>query len=304
MATETRSRLSVLNTPGLFAVANARAGFKRYSPTWQQYYTMRTTKKAYEESAYVSGFSFLKSKPEGTAFQDDARIQGPTKRWIPAPYGLLSRVTREAKHNDLYGIIKTASQDLGVSAAATRHYLGTRLLMDAFAGTYHTAGDSQVLCYASHTRLGGGTWSNVGSAADPSQAAIQAAIIAFEAITDHRGLKYDQKATGIVCGPAWEFQIAKILGSEMEAENNTNAKNTLKTRRKLTLTVDPEITDNRWFLTGEKNADVGLIWFDSVKPEVSYHDDPLTQDTMITIYMNCANEVNDPRSLYGVPAFS
>jgi len=301
MATETRSRFNNAMAPGLFAWA--KENFKRYPQYWKEYYSTRTSKRSYEESSYSSGFGYLQEKPEGTAVQYDARFQGPTKRWTHSTWALACRITEEAIDDDLYGAMKGAMKDLGVSAAATRHLLAARMLMNATATTYHTCGDGKALCVSDHTRLDGSTWSNVASAADPTEASLTAAINNFEGIVDHRGKRYDQKAKTIVCGRNWKFTFQKLLKSSQEPETNNNAINPLKDYN-LKLVVDPEITDNRWFLQGEKDEDVGLIWFDRKKPTLSRHGDPDTGDVIFMIKGRWSNECNDPRQIYGVPPFS
>jgi len=302
MATETRARFNNYIAPGLFAVA--KENFKRYPETWKEFYAMRTSKRAYEESGYVSGFGYLIKKPESAKVTYDSRIQGPVKRWYHDTWALACRVSQEAIEDVLYGIMRTAMKDLGVSAAATRHLLAIRMIMNMTNTTYHAAGDAFCIASASHVKLGGGTWSNVGSAADPTEASLTAAVKNFEAIEDHRGKKYDQKARAVWCGPAWEFTFEKLLRSTLEPETPNNAVNAVRRRRKLSMIVDPEITDNRWGLLGRKDEDVGLIWFDRIKPTLSRHGDPDTGDAKFIIRMRCSNEANDPRQFYGIPPFS
>ncbi len=303
MATETRSRFNSYIAPGLFAVS--KESFKRYPETWKEFYAMRTSKRAYEESGYTSGFGYLIQKPEGTGVTYDARIQGPVKRWVHDTWALACKISQEAIEDVLYGIMKTAMKDLGVSAAATRHLLAIRMLMNGNNTTYHTAGDSLSIFNDSHVRLGGGTWDNLGDAADPSPAALEAVVKNFEAITDHRGKKYDQQAEYVWCGPAWEFKFDQILGSSADASAiQSGVKNSMKSRRGLSLKVDHEITDNRWGVGGRKDEDVGLIWFDRIKPTLSRHGDPETGDANFVIRMRCSNEANDPRQMYMVPPFS
>jgi hypothetical protein len=70
----------------------------------------------------------------------------------------------------------------------------------------------------------------------------------------------------------------------------------------LTLEIEPEITDDRWFVQGEKDPDIGLIWFDRKKPTTTQHGDPDTGDTIFSITTRFSNECNDPRQIYMVPA--
>lgn len=303
MATESRTRFNRYVAPGLFAVA--KESFKRYPEEWKEYYSVRTSQRAYEESGYVSGFGYLIEKPDGAPVTFDARIQGPVKRWLHDTWALACRISQEAIEDVMYGIMKTAMKDLGVSASATRHLLGTRMVMNGTNTTYHTAGDALAIFSQSHVRLGGGTWSNLGDAADPNEASLEAAIYNFESISDHRGKKYDQKAMGILSGPVHEMKFERLLGSS-GSENAVHAGivNAVARRRKLKLHIDHEITDGRWAVVGEKDSDVGLIWFDRIRPTLSRHGDPDTGDAKFVIRMRCSNEANDPRQIYLVPAYS
>lgn len=298
--TEARSRFNKIYVPGLFAVA--KESYKRYGDTWKEVYTTRSSSKAHEESSFLSGFGYLAKKPEGTAVPFDERIQGFTKRWAHDTYALAVRITEEAIEDDLYSAMTQVMRQLGVSAAATRHLIAIRMLMNATNTTYHTCGDGKALCVADHTRLDGSSWSNVASAAAPTTASVEAAVKNFENITDHRGKRYDQKAKSIVCGPGLEFTLSKILESQQVAGSDYNDKNTLRTRRSLSLKIEPEITDNRWFVQGDKDPDIGLIWFDRKKPTTQRHGDPDTGDTIFSIKTRFSNECNDPRQLYMVPA--
>lgn len=298
--TEARSRFNNFYVPGLFAAA--KENFMRYGETWKDLVTTRKSSKPYEEATFMSGFGYLREKPEGTAFQYDERIQGFLKRWNHKAHAIAVRITHEAIEDDQYNVMAQAAKHLGESAAATRHLLAIRPFMNAAATTYHTGGDGKALCVSDHTRLDGSTWSNVASAAAPTTASVEAAVKNFEAIVDHRGKQYNNRARAIVCGPTHEFTMSKILESVQVAENANNANNTLKTRRSLKLIVEPYITDGRWFVMGEKDPNIGIIWFDREKPVIRRHGDPYTGDSIFSIYTRFSIECNDPRQIYLVPA--
>ena len=301
MATENRSRFNNAMVPGLFALAKDE--FKRYPDTWTKFWTIRNSKRAYEESGYISGLGYLQEKKESKSVVSDARIQGPIKRWVHKAWALKVIISHEAIEDGLYGVMKGAMKDLVVSAAATRHLEAMKPIMNGSVTTYNTAGDGKAIFAIDHDRLDGGTWSNLAAAAaDPTTATVEATVKNFENIVDHRGKRYDQKATGIWCGPGLEFTMSSILESQKIAENNFNAKNTLATRRSLELIIDPEISDNRWGVIGRKDSNIGFIWFDREKPRVTRHGDPDTGDTVFTIYGRWSNEVNDPRQMYMVPS--
>lgn len=297
---ETRSKFATTIEPGLFALA--REEFKRAPETWRNYLTVKGSDRAYEESAYISGYGYCFEKPEGTAVPLDDRIQGPTKRWVMKTYALGTRITWEAQDDDLYSVMRQAMKDMSVSAVATRHVLAVRPIMTGTVTTYHTGGDGLALFVTNHTRLDGGTWSNTTTAASPTEATVTAAVQNFEAIRDNRGKNYDQKAQAIVCGPSLEFKFAKLLGSNLEPDTANNAINALPNRRKLKLYVDKEITDARWVVMGEKDPDTGFIFFDRTKPRMKRTEDPDTGDYKYSMMMRFSVEANEPRQMYLIPA--
>lgn len=297
--TEARSNFNDLMVPGLFAVATE--GYRKVIQGWRPAYSVRASKRAYEESTYVSGFGLMVQKPEGTPVAYDDRIQGPVKRWVHETYALAVRITEECIEDEMYGVMKKAMRDLGKTAAATKAVLRSRLLMTGETPAFHTAGDGLPIFSANHVRLGGGTWSNLHPvAADPTEATLTAAIHNFEQITDHRGKRYQNRAVGIMCGPKWEFRFEKLLGSRQEPDTANNAINAVRSRRSLTLHIDPEITDGRWFILGEKDPDIGIIGFDRVRPQTNRHGDFDTGDSMFSIRMRLSQEANDPRQIYMV----
>lgn len=300
MPLESRSKFNKLYVPGLFAVAKETSS-DYYKDPWKKLVSLRTSKKQYEESAYISGYGLVMLKPEGTPFKYDERLQGPVKRWVHDTYALGARITQEAIEDDLYGIMKTGMKELTISAMVSRHVQAIRPFMTGTTTTYHTDGYLGALFRNNHERLDGGTWSNLMAAATPTEAALEAAILNFENIEDHRGKRYERRARYVVCGPEWEFRFAKLLKSAYEPETANNAINAVAKLRPLQLIVDPLITDGRWFIGGEKDGDIGFIWFDRIKPTMTRHGDPDNGDSKFVIRYRSSIEANDPRQYLMIP---
>ena len=294
---ESTAHFDQYTAPGLIAVSTE--GFKRYPKTWQEFFHIRSSGRAYEQTGYVSGYPHATVKPEGSPVNYGERIQGPVKTWTHVSWALGARITYEAIKDVKYGIMKSIMRDLGVAAASTRHVLAIRMLMHLENTTHHVAGDGKAICATDHDKLGGGTYSNrFAVAATPSQASLEAAIRQFEMVTDDQHKRWDQKAKAVWCGPRWEFTMEKLLGSEYEPESANNAVNAVKRRRKLKIIVDPEITDDRWGLMGEKDKDVGMIWFDREKPSITRSDDPETKDVRFIMFMRQCLECNRPHQIF------
>ena len=200
MTTENRSRFAGSYVPGLFAVMTEE--YKRYPEVWRELVKVEASQKSYEECTYLSGLSLVPKKGEGDMVQYDARLQGPTKRWTHDTFALGMRITEECIEDDQYRVMQDGARELGVSARETRHVNVAEIFNTGFVTTYHTAGDALAIFSASHVRLDGGSWSNLGTAAALGYATLQNSILAFESQTDHRGKKIMQTPMTLLVPPA------------------------------------------------------------------------------------------------------
>ena len=209
MAIETRGRFSSVIVPGLFAVMTEE--YKRYPEVWREIVNVRSSNQTYEECTYLGGLPLVPKKGEGDPVTFQARLQGPTKRWTHDTYALGMRITEECIEDDLYNVMQDGSRELGVSARETRHVNVAEIFNTGFVTTYHTAGDGLAIFSASHTRLDGGTWSNVATASAMSFSTLQNAILAFECQTDERGKKIMQTPMTLLVPKALEYKALELL---------------------------------------------------------------------------------------------
>ncbi len=296
---ESRGNFNRYYVPGLFAVAKDE--YKRYPDIWKSYLSVRKSDKAYEESGYISGFGHMYQKPEGTAVKYDARLQGPVKRWVHDTWALGVRMTQEALEDCLYDIMTRAMKDLGKTSAATRHFLAARMLVMGDTTTYHTDGYGSAIFANNHVHLDGSTWSNLAAAAAPTETTLGAAIEDFEQIRNERNIPYIYQVKKVICGPSLEFRFTKLLESTYEPDTANNAVNAVIKRRRLELVIDPYITDDNWYLCGDMDTDIGMIWFDRIAPQVSRHGDADTGDVKFIVRGRWSLECNNPRQIFLVP---
>lgn len=300
MAVESRSRFNKMIVPGLFALMTEE--YKRYEETWRQIVDVRSSKKAYEESAYITGFGVVPKKGEGAQMAYDARVQGYTKRWTHDTFAMGVRIYEEAIEDDLYGVMKTASRDLGVSARETRHIRVAAIFNTGFGTTTHTVGDALAVFSASHTWPTAGTWSNLGTAAALSYSTLQSAVLAFESQTDARGKKIMQTPMTLLVPPALEMKALELLQSIGQPENANNTINALKVARpRIKLVVWPYLTSaTAFFLIGDNaRNDTGLIFFERVGVTFAREGDFDTGDAKFKVRWRDSVEVNNPIGLYG-----
>jgi len=289
-----RSQFNKSVVPGLFSFMTS--SFQSRPAFWSKITTVKSSRRAYEESAYYTGLGLVPEKPEGEKIAYDDFIQGPTKRWVHKTYALGVRITEEMIEDALYPDIPTEMSDmtkeLGHSAKETIEVL----VHDAYNGTTKTAGDGLAIFSNSHTKLGGGTWSNLLTpAADLAVASLRTAITAMETTTDDRSKQQVVKPKYIMVAPAGEWTAREILNSAYDPESANNAINPLQSRN-LQLIVNPYLTDDdAWFLLADKNP---IITFMRRKVKFAKDGDFETGDAKFKTSFRISTEVNYPLGAY------
>lgn len=293
-----RSTFSKSVVPGLFSFMNA--ALTRRPSFYDKVTTVKTSKKAYEESAYFAGLGLMPEKPEGEQIAYDQFIQGPTKRWNHRTYGLGIRISEELIEDSLYPDVPTdmgdMSKELGNSAAETREVLIHDMFNSGTVTTNHTAGDALAVFSTVHKALNGATWSN-RSAADGSLSAttLKQGFIDFENVLSDRGIQQVQKPTKLVVPPTLEFTARELLNSTYDPYTGNNAINSIQSRN-LELIVDPFLTSTTaWFLIGDSNP---IITFMRRMPKFANDGDFETGDAKFKGTFRLSVEVNKPIGIY------
>ena len=299
MSLETRSRFATVYVPGLFAVMTEE--YKRYPEIWRELVKVDKSERTYEECAYLSGLTLLQKKAEGDPVTYDARLQGPTKRWTHDTRAMGMRITEEAIEDDLYNVMRDGARELGVSARETRHVEVAEIFNTGFVSTYHTAGDGNPIFYATHTRLDGGTWSNLATASSLSYSTLQNAILAFENQVDNRGKKIMQTPSILLVPTALEYKALNLLKDVDEPDTANRNINTInRARPSIKLVVWPYLTSSTaWYLIGDNaRMSTGLIHFERVGIQFGKEGDFDTGDAKFKTRYRSSTEVNYPIGLY------
>lgn len=293
-----RATFSKSVVPGLFAFMNS--ALARRPSYWDKVTNSKTSKKAYEESAYFGGLGLMPEKPEGEQISYDEFIQGPTKRWVHKTYGLGIRITEELIEDSLYPDVPSnmgdMSKELGNSAAETREVIVHDLFNSGTVTTTHTAGDALAIFSTVHKSLNGATWSNrSASDATLSATSLKQGFIDFENTLSDRGIQQVQTPKTLLVPPQLEFTARELVHSTYDPATGNNAINTIQSRN-LTLLVDPYLTSSTaWFLIGDENP---LITFMRRMPKFAQDGDFNTGDAMFKGTFRLSSEVNKPIGIY------
>jgi phage major head subunit gpT-like protein len=289
-----RSQFNKSVVPGLFSFMTS--SFQARPAFWSQVTTVKSSRRAFEESAYYAGLGLAPEKPEGEPIAYDDFIQGPTKRWSHKTYALGVRITEEMIEDSLYPDIPTEMSDMTKELGSSMKETIEVLVHDIYNGTTKTAGDGLAVFSTSHTKLGGGTWSNLLSpAADLSVSSLRQAIVEMENTTDDRSKQQVVKPVKLMVAPAEEWTAREILNSAYDPESAQNAINPLQSRN-LQLVVNPYLTDSdAWFLIGDRNP---FITFMRRKVKFAKDGDFETGDAKFKGSFRISTEVNYPLGVY------
>jgi len=266
--------------------------------------SIKTSDRMYEESAYFAGLGTVPGKGEGESIVYDEPVQGPTKRWTHRTFGLGVKVTEELIDDSLYPNIPTEmeaiTRELGSSARETMTLLTFDVFNSGTGTSTHTAGDALAIFSGSHTRLRGGTWSNLlAPASDLSATSLQSSIDSFENTRDDTGKFQTIKAQYILVNPSNAWKAKELLNSGYDPESANNSINTLK-ERNLQLLVTPYYTDTDAFtlLAKPPASNGGLIAYVRRKPRFARDGDFATGDALFKVTFRFSVEVNKPNNMF------
>jgi len=290
--------------PGLFSFMAEAYSPKSSEQLWKKLAKVKTSRRAYEESAYFAPLSLIPGKPEGQSIQYDTFVQGATKRWSHKTYGLGIKISEELIEDALYPEIPTEmaqiTKELGKSAYETIEVIVHDVINSGTATTSHTDGLNGAIFATGKTRLRGGTWDNLLSpASDLSATSLQAALDIFENTKDDTGKIQIIRAKDIWVAPAQAWKTKELLNSTYDPESANNSINTIK-ERNLNIQVSPFLTNNKGFtLIAEPPHDNGgLIAYLRRKVTFAQDGDFESGDAKFKVTFRFSVEINKPNNMF------
>lgn len=302
-----RSTFNKSVVPGLFSFMVDSYRPRNEDGLWKEIVTggdAKSSRRAYEESAYYGALGLIPAKEEGKAIAYDDPVQGPTKRWTHKTYGLGVRITEELIEDALYPDIPTEmkefTEELGSSARETLEILVHDIINNGTVTTTHTDGLGNAIFSTGKARLRGGTWDNLLSPnSDLSATALQVALDTFENTRDDSGKIQIIKAKKILVNPSNAWKAKELLNSAYDPESANNSVNTLK-ERNLQLVVSPYLTDTDAFTLWAEppSSNGGVIAYMRRKVTFAQDGDFNTGDALFKTTFRFSVEVNKPNNMF------
>lgn len=259
----------------------------------------QTSDKAYEEEVEITGFGLAPVKPQGAQTFYDIEAQGSISRFTHVAYALGYIVTFEELRDDLYDVVsrRRASQ-LAFSMRQTKE--------NVLAGTYNLAfsgsalgGDGVSLISNAHPTLSGNQ-SNLGTAADLSEVALENLTIQIMQCQNNRGMRISALPMSLHVPPQLFFEANRVYNSVLQNDTANNAINVLKA----TGTFPRGIKVNHYFTSAtayfiRTNIPNGLTYFERDAIMFDQDNDFDTKNAKASCYERYSGFWADWRALYG-----
>lgn len=190
---------------------------------WSKVFEKGTSDKYKEEMVETTGFGLASQKSEGAAITYDTDSEGYKSTLTHVVYASGYIVTREENEDNQYkAVSERRARALAFSMRSTAEIVHANYIVDGFTTN---GGDGVPLFSASHPTRSG-LQSNLLTAADLSETAIEDAVKAVMVMKNNRGLNIDGAVKRLVIHPYEAMNATRILESQLRpgtANNDVNA---------------------------------------------------------------------------------
>lgn len=266
--------------------------------TWEKYFEKDTSNKYQERVAEGTTFGLAPVKTEGSPLQYDSDQEGYVAIFQHVVYGLGWIATREEKEDNLYDeVSRSRSTNLAWSMRTTAEFVHANVFNRGFDVNY-PIGDGQPLFSASHPTLSGNQ-SNLLTAADFSEAAMEDATKAVWRVKNNRGFPINAGVRRIVINPEDAFNVTRVLNSVLRSGTNNNDINALNAMGIVPdVVVSKYLTDtDSWYV--QTDVPNGLMSFWRREVELEKDNDFDTENAKAKATMRFSAGPGDWRCVFG-----
>lgn len=232
--------------------------YDKVPATWSKIFEKMSSTKFQERIAEGTTFGLAPTKTETAPIQYDSDAEGYVAIFQHVVYGLGYIVTQEELEDNQYQEVSQArSANLAWSMRTTAEFVHANVLNRGFDSNY-PIGDGQPLFSASHPTLSGNQ-SNLLTAADFSEAAMEDATKAVWRLQNNRGFPINGGVKRVIINPEDAFTVTRVLNSVLRSGTNNNDINALNAMGIVPdVVVDKYLTDtDSWYV--QTDVPNGLI---------------------------------------------
>jgi hypothetical protein len=272
--------------------------YDKVPATWSKIFSRQTSNKYQERVVEGTTFGLAMTKTEGAPIEYDSDGEGYVAVFQHVVYGLGYIVTREELEDNQYTeVSQSRSANLAWSMNTTTEYVHANVFNRGFDSAY-PIGDGQPLFSASHPTQSG-VQSNLLTAADFSEAAMEDATKAVWRVQNNRGFPINAGVKRIIINPEDAFTTTRVLNSVLRSGTNNNDINALNAMGIVPdVVVDKYLTDtDSWYV--QTDIPNGLISFWRRAVELEKDNDFDTENAKAKATMRFSCGAGDWRSVYG-----
>jgi hypothetical protein len=293
----TRSNHPSLLWPGVKGIFGLSYG--ELPTEWDQIFEKEDSDKYQEVLVEATGFGLAPVKAEGASISYDADMEGYKNTLTHVVYGLGFIVTREEMEDNKYTeVASRRAKGLAFSMNTTTEIVHANVLNRAFSTSYPQGESGVALCSASHVTQNG-SQSNLLTAADLSESALEDAVKTINQAKNSRGLNIGLKVKRLIVHTDDIFNATRILESQLRVGTANNDVNAIRAMGSIPeVTANHFLTDNdAWFL--QTNAPEGLKSMWRRTPSLEKDNDFDTENAKAKSTMRFAVGTGDWRCLFG-----
>jgi hypothetical protein len=297
MGVQTTGNFPKLLWPGMNAIWGQ--SYTDWPRKFEEMFEINTSDMNYEEDAEVPGYGLAPVKPQGQAITYDQTQQQTISRYQHVAYALGFIVTHEEMKDNLYekkGFDGTKA--LSRSMRHTVENVAANIYNRGFNSSF-TGGDGVCLFSASHPTMSGNQ-SNLLTAADLSEAALEDAVIQIMNAVDARNLKISLMPESLHIATANVFEAERILKSILTPSSGNNAVNAIRSMGMFPkgAMVNPYLSDaDAYFI--RTDIDKGMRFFWREEPDFAQDGDFDTSNLKYKAYQRFSAGWTDFRGAYG-----
>lgn len=255
---------------------------------------MMSSQRAFEEMLSMAGIGYFTRLEEGASVRYQSIESRYKSQFYHLDYASGLRFTHKVKRDMLFNQISEATQQFGMSAAATKATLGWNFFNTGSTVVWNSE-EGQYFFSTAHPL----STRNVYSTADtysnwvqatPDFESIQEAIVLLENTVNDMGYPMHMKATHLFYHPSQRFVVDEWLNSTGRFDSPNLIKNSLK--GELIPVACDYITSTMMLVRGSQYR---TYWFDREGLETAYEEDFDTRDSKFRATFSCSNGAADWR---------
>lgn len=268
--------------------------------TYTKIFDQQDSDKFQERVAEATTFGLAPVKTEASPIQYDSDQEGYTAIFQHVVYALGYIVTEEELEDNQYDqVSRVRAGNLAWSMSTTAEFVHANVFNRGFNGAY-PIGDGQPLFSASHPTQSGAQ-SNLLTAADFSEAAMEDATKAVWRLKNNRGFPINGGVKRIIINPEDAFNVTRVLNSVLRAGTANNDINALNA-----MGIVPEVVVNKYLTDTDSwyvQTDVpnGPVTFWRRRTRLAQDNEFDTGNARAKASMRFSTGVADWRSLLGNP---